>query len=550
VWVLGDGAFAVLPPRAGYHWADGAKAAMSAGITEATDALRMRLQGAALITGVESMHPDAPWRTRPGTPLVGGDPRSYTRRGDVRRLVDHHGDRMLYTPGLGWRVWTESGWGGVERSEVMLRSHAMDLPDVHLAEAAALKARKEDAVAKKATSWAARAQQRATSSILGDLQSDERILVPGATHWDAEGWIAGLPVTSGVGRLVNLQTGAIELDARTRRVSKTMGAPYEEGPGGDLKRLWDLGLDGGAGRFFVKYISDLEDQHGPDWVRLLQRAAGASLYGRRGVTGDTDTVIVLKGPSRSGKSTFAECLLAVAGAYGKAVSANLLFGDRGNPEFGDAALFGYRVMTLSEPPQNAELNTTKLKQLSGGDTITGRPPYAREEITFVPEVTLWLSTNHALEISDEAVWRRLKIFAFEHAWDEGKGEVPELRKAVTQDPSELRLAFAWMLRGAMDWYRDGWGDTTVWRETGALERAKHDPVSRWVNECVEVTGSTADTFTHGDMMGNFDMWLIMSAETKPSLSRNALRDELEGACVRGGLRIDKARRALIGGRLV
>ena len=484
VWVLGDGAFAVLGTQGGAtSWAGGSKALVETGVTPVTDALWTRLMYEGLVTKPTKINPDAPWRTSPGTSLVGGKPRSYSRRGDVRRLVDKHGDKMLFTPGLGWRVWTESGWGGVERSETMLKSYVMDLPDVHLTEAAESKSRSEETLYKDAVKWASRSQHRATSTIYGELQSDERILVPSATLWDAEGWIAGLPVVGGVGRLVDLRTGDIVLDARTRRVSKTLGAQYEEGFGGDLKHLWEQGEERRARKWFVKYITDLADQMGDGrGPAAAERSAGASLYGRHGVDGDTDAVFILKGPPRSGKSTFAECLLAVCGSYGKAMNHNLLFGDKGNPEFSDAAILGYRVMTLSEPPMHAELNTTKLKQLSGGDSITGRLPYGREEISFTPECSLWLMTNHALEVSDEAVWRRLKFFNFEHSWEEDKGEIPELRKAITQDPGELRLALAWMLAGAKAWARDGWGDTTVWDEATEDEQSKHDVKVKWAAE--------------------------------------------------------------------
>jgi hypothetical protein len=548
VWVLGDGAFAVLPPRRGYHWADGSTAAMAAGITDVSDSLKMRLMTESLIHGVDEVHPDAPWRTRPGTPLVGGAQRTYTRRGDVRRLVDKHGDKVLYTPGLGWKCWTESGWGGAERSETMIKSYVMELPDVHVAEAKEAKKKGDDTRYKEALKWSTKAAHRATSAIFGDLQTDERVLVPSAKDWDGEGFIAGLPVVSGVGRLVDLTSGDVVLDARTRRVSRSLGASYEDGPTGDFKYLWDRGLDGQPGKWFVKYITDLETMMGTDALRLLQRAAGASLYGRTGVTGDTDAVFVLKGPARSGKSTFAEMLLKVAGQYGKAQNHNLLFGDRGNPEFTDAAIFGFRVMTLSEPPMHAELNTTKLKQLSGGDSITGRLPYGREEISFQPECSLWLMTNHALEVSDEAVWRRMKFFQFSHTW-EGVEEMPALRKALTQDPDELRLALAWMVEGACAWGVDGWGDTTVWDEITAEEKSKHSVVERWVADSVVVTGSTMDDFSHADMMSNFTMWLSMVGEDKPPMSKMALRDEIEGACVRAGMSYDKFRKKLVGGHL-
>ena len=71
-------------------------------------------------------------------------------------------------------------------------------------------------------------------------------------------------------------------------------------------------------------------------MRLLQRAAGASLFGRKGVDGDVDAVFVLKGPTRWGSPRSTECLVKVAGSYAKAINAPLLFGDRGS-EFHVAA---------------------------------------------------------------------------------------------------------------------------------------------------------------------------------------------------------------------
>jgi hypothetical protein len=551
VWVLGDGAFAVLAPRPGYEWTGGSKVLVdpTAGLTNATDALMMRLTAAGLVGDVARIDRDAAWRTRPGTPLVGGDPRTYTRRGDVRRLVDIYGDRMLFTPGLSWRVWTESGWGGPERSETMLKSYAMDLPDTHLAEGRALKMDGKDTLSKDAFKWAGRAQQRATSSILGDLQSDERVLVPSATNWDAEGWICGLPVTAGIGRLVNLRTGQCELDARTRRVSKALGASYDDGPGGDFKHLWDVAAEGGNGAWFYKYITDLERQMGPENVRLLQRAAGASLYGRRGVDGDTDAVFVLKGPPRSGKTTFSEIMLRVSGSYAKAMSPNLLFGEKGNPEFATAAVQGYRVLTFSEPPMKAEVNLPMLKALSGGDSQTGRLPYGKEEISFVPECSLWLLTNHALEIPDEAVWRRLKFFPFDHSLSEGE-VLPDLRAQITSNPAELKLALAWMMEGAKAWSVGGWGDTTAWNETGADERAKHNVFAKWAAASLMVTGLAADSFTHAQLVTSFTNWTIWAAEDPPKLSKAATRDELETTCRGLGMSYDRKRKLMVGGRLV
>ena len=81
--------------------------------------------------------------------------------------------------------------------------------------------------------------------------------MPSANDWDAEGWIAGLPVIGGVGRLVNLRTGEIERDAITRRVSRVAGrATTTTGRAATSSTSGTAALRA-AGHWFVKYINDL-----------------------------------------------------------------------------------------------------------------------------------------------------------------------------------------------------------------------------------------------------------------------------------------------------
>ena len=101
------------------------------GITAAPEALRLVLSTRKLLGLAKDIHRDDPWRTSPGTPLVGVIPRTFSRQGDIRRIVDEYGHRITFTPGLSWRVWTEDGWGGPDRSQQMLKSMVADLPSVH-----------------------------------------------------------------------------------------------------------------------------------------------------------------------------------------------------------------------------------------------------------------------------------------------------------------------------------------------------------------------------------------------------------------------------------
>lgn len=545
-WVLGDGGFVPLPPCEDYVWQGGAGALTADRLGALPHGLRVRLSSEGLLD-VGMLDRDTPWRTRPGTPLVGGDPRTYTRRGDVRRLVDRYGDKMLYTPGIGWRVWTESGWGGVERSETLLRSYAMELPDVHITEAKDSKKAGKDSLVKAAFKWAERSKERPTMAIVNELQSDERVLVPSAEMWDADGRVVGLPVTDGVPRTLDLTTGEIRTDAVLRLVSKTLGVGY----GGEGLDYWWA-----RASKFPTFLAGLRKAHGDEWMRLLQRATGAALFGRREVSGDTDAIFVLQGPSRSGKSTLAECLLAVAGAYGSPVNENLLFGSRGNSEFLIAAVRGTRVGVLSEPTRDRDkaLNETLLKSLSGGDSQTGRDPYGRSEVRFTPDVSLWLLTNHALVINDEAVWIRLRFFEFSYdAVHRGAAEDPSIRAALVSDPTELCCAAAWFLEGAKTWASEGWGSTRLWDEARSRMKLTASATAMFVQDAVERTGRSLDGFTQYQLRIAWNRWEISSEHSEMAktvnLTEPALLTELVNSTVEAGLAWDPVTKRLSGGVL-
>lgn len=526
VWVMGDEGYVALAPRPGYSWVGGGAVLRTRAPGEVPRMLRHRLGASGLLATAgggpargSATHRDDPWRTTPGVPLAGGGvmPRTYTKNGDIRRLVDEWGHLVTWTPGIGWRVWTESGWAGTERSEAVLKARISDLPSVHQREAVEAHARGEEDLAREANKWATRCLGRATASVFTDLITDERVLVPNPDLWDAEGWIVGVPVRDGVGRVIDLRTGEMTSDARQRRVSRRLGVEWggeAEGVAAWRKSVW-----------FQKYVNDLTTDRGDEWVRLLQRAMGASLFGRNGVEGDLDAVFCMKGPARSGKSTAQTVLQTICGSYGGPGNENLLFGDRGNPEFIIAAVAGRRSLFFDEPPTHVPLNTTRLKSLSGGDSFTGRSPYGREEITFEPEASLWLLTNHALEISDEAVWRRLKIFTFEKSLSASVAD-PRMRKALQEDPLEKTAALWWVLSGAKQWYEEGWGDTTVWDEATDEEKASHDPVARWAIEMLVPSGSVTDLVTVPEIMTSFSSWIMATGSDKPKLTNAALKDEL------------------------
>jgi hypothetical protein len=561
--VLADGAYAVVGPREGYWW-EGGRDAVAAGagaLSGVPEGMRVVLRNRGmLLHGVEDIHQDDPWRCEAGAGLVGSVGRTLSRTGDVRRLVDGWGAGIRWTPGRGWSAWTAGGWVSGEAAEMEIARLVQDgLVGAVRREAVAAREDGRDADAGRAMAWAARMSGRAGSWIIGELKADPRVQVADEGEWDKDGGICGLPVVDGVGRVIRLADGRVSVGARERLVSKVLGCSPVAGGGGGV--LAAAGGAGGAGAgsagggvggrgAVAKYLADLEGVHGPDFMRLLQRAAGASLYGggeldRMGV--GSDMVFVLGGAPRSGKSTFVETLSAVMGGYARAINPNLLFGDRGNPEFVVAGIRGARMLHMSEPPSGAVLNVPMLKALSGGDSLTGRGAYQRGEVSFRPDATVWIATNHHLEHTDEALWERLKIFEFRSDYAGGKGSA-WVREQMRGSAAERAAFLRWALDGARALASEGWGDTSLWDDAVRRTKSDMDPLAAFCEQAL-VVGAGGEVSAASVLLA-LDRWLLMADEALPGKpSRQAVREELVYRITRAGGTWDPYRKVYRGVRL-
>jgi putative DNA primase/helicase len=78
-----------------------------------------------------------------------------------------------------------------------------------------------------------------------------------------------------------------------------------------------------------------------------------------------------------------------------------------------ARLKGARLVNMSEPEKRLELNTALIKQLTGGDTFTGR--YLHENpVEFKPEFKIFINTNHLPRTEDSTIFAsdRVKLIPF------------------------------------------------------------------------------------------------------------------------------------------
>ena len=142
-----------------------------------------------------------------------------------------------------------------------------------------------------------------------------------------------------------------------------------------------------------------------------------------------------------------EALAATLGSYAGSVSqdAFLRRSHVGGTRDSIMPLEGKRLAVCAEFDSGRRFDEPLMKQLVGGDTVTGRRIYEHEH-SFAMTAKLWLHTNHLPRLSDddEASWRRIRVVPFRCAPE----EPDETLKAALCDVGVSGPAIlAWMVAG-------------------------------------------------------------------------------------------------------
>lgn len=217
-------------------------------------------------------------------------------------------------------------------------------------------------------------------------------------------------------------------------------------------------------------------------LEWLQRYCGYLL------TGSTaeDLILVVHGPTRTGKSTFVSTLAAAlgdvaAGGYATVVSADALSqGSHTNEEQVLDKVFGSRLVTMSEASRGSRLADTFLKRLAGGDLVHARALY-QKPYSYRPTCKVVVSTNYVPHSMDPAIHRRLRLFPFvnvvEHV-DMG------LRERLVGSADTHRAVLAWCVEGCKMWRKEGLGEPEFLREElkGYVEDS--DPLLTFIDDCL------------------------------------------------------------------
>ena len=311
-------------------------------------------------------------------------------------------------------------------------------------------------------------------------------------EWDLNPWLLGCPNGT-----LNLKNGEFT-EGRPSDFIKTI-CPTE----------WE-GIDTPA-PIWERFLFEIFNKNA-DLVAYIQRLFG---FGLTGLT--TEHVFpIFWGQGRNGKTTMLEALANVMGQLVGPIQAEMLL-DQGRlrssagPSADLMALRGRRIAWGNETDEGRRLNAGKLKSLTGGDSITARPPFGKREITFKPTHTLLLLTNHKPRIAGDeyALWKRLHLVPFPLSFvPDPDPALPNERLVDTRLPQKLEAEapgiLAWLVRGCLEWQKQGLNPPDAVKAATDEYRSEEDVLGIFLDECCDF--SPTATVRAGVLHAEYKRW--------------------------------------------
>jgi putative DNA primase/helicase len=406
--------------------------------------------------------------------------RSYwlTDLGNAERFVDTYRDRVLWCPARkAWLLWDGVRWAWDERGAVRKLAHEV-----------------ARGIYKDAVHEPDEAKQREIAKFARASQNESRI---GAMLNEAKPYLAvSMDELDRDPWLINCQNGT--LDLRTGKLKEhkpadliTKISPADYDPGAPCPR-------------FKGYLKEVlvEDA----LITFVKRYSGYTLTG---ITRER-LLAILYGLGKNGKTTLVELLRDALGDYATNTDVETLLMRKYQGVGNDvAALKGARFVSAAEVEKGRRLAESKVKQLTGRDTVTARFLFG-EPFNFRPEFKLWLSTNNkpVIQGTDDAIWDRLRLIPFTQRFEGAKAD-PKLPEKLRE---ELPGVLAWMVEGCLEWQEHGLGEPETVRAATDQYRTEMDTLAAFLDEvCVVAAGRR---MLAESLYQRYAMWCDKSGERK------------------------------------
>ncbi|MBD5429329.1 phage/plasmid primase, P4 family [Lactobacillus sp.] len=217
-------------------------------------------------------------------------------------------------------------------------------------------------------------------------------------------------------------------------------------------------------------------------IHYMQKVLGYTLTGSIA----EQSMWMLYGNGRNGKSVFLSVVQAIMGSYARTINIeNLMMksSDIGKPNPEIARLESARVAITSEGNEGNSLNEGLIKQLTGGDRIVARFLYGKD-FEFTPQFKILMATNHLPYIRgiDLGIWRRLKIIPFLVQISLDQVDKHLLDKLLSEKAAILN----WMIEGCLAWQREGLEPPRAVIDATEGYKGEMDETQQFIDECCDV----------------------------------------------------------------
>lgn len=408
----------------------------------------------------------------------------------AERVIAEYGPSIRFVPESGQVfVWNSGRWesDGMRLVDFYIGSGLTRQSAIVMRRGATDRERAQNATTAKDMCSAHR--RRAVRQI---MESDTRVTAR-ASAFDSDPWVLNTP-----GGTVDLRTGEMLPHDPDRMCSKiTTVTPDVDMPTPEWDRFLDEATAGNKGL-----------QH------YLRRVVGYAL------TGSTkeQILVFMYGSGGNGKGTFLRAVTGIMNDYAtSAPMTTFVQSDSDQHPTDMAGLMGSRLVTATETSEGRRWDEQKIKLLTGGDEVRAR--FMRQDFfSFIPQFLLVFAGNHKPTIRnlDYAMRRRFHIVPFTVLPKVVDGELDN--KLREEWPGIL----AWMLRGCLEWQKDGLTPPEMVVEATEQYFEDQDPVGRWIEErCVEADEAT----TLMDLFNSWEEW--SNARGERAMSARWLQGSLE-----------------------
>ncbi len=384
---------------------------------------------------------------------------NFTDTGNAKRLARRWGHMLRYNkePYGKWLWWTGRYWKFDGTNKIY------EYVDRVVAELYREAADEEDAQRRKAIGACARglesmSKQKALVAKAETLQH----LVVASEDLDDHPYLFNAKNMT-----LDLSDGALKARAHCQEDYLTRTAEVEYDPEARCPR-WER---------FLEEIFDGDH----DVIQFVQRAVGYSL------TGDISEqcLFFAYGTGKNGKSVFFNTIEILFVDYFYKAPAEMILQQKYSQIPSDVAqLKGKRFVVSSELEENRRLAESRVKNLTGGDTIEARPMY-KEWFTFKPTHKLWIYGNHKPVITgtDEGIWRRIRVIPFTVTIAEER-RLP-MRELLDSFRAELSGILNWALEGYLRYREVGFNSPSRMSRTTDEYRTEMDIIGQFLEECCD-----------------------------------------------------------------